>query len=85
MLLAAFLLSVAPRSKGIPFALELWMAFGWTTGAYLSLTALTIRPIAVRFLSGRPLAYLEIAHGLNLPIVVGGVGTWAIVKALGLL
>jgi hypothetical protein len=83
VLLTFLMLAVAPRAKKIPIALEAWMMHGWITGMYLSLSYTTIRPIAFRTLSIRSAKYLDIAHGLQIPFVLGGVGTWAIAKFLG--
>jgi hypothetical protein len=83
--LTAALVSVMPRPNQIPFALHVWMAFGWVTGWYLSLSFLVLRPIFGFFASDRAMKCIDAAHGLQLPIVVVGVGTWAVVKALGLI
>jgi hypothetical protein len=85
MTLTAILCSIAPPAKTIPRWLEYWIAYGWVTGWYLSVSFLSIRWILSRFLPRRAMECHDIAHGFQLPVVVGGVGTWAIVKALGYL
>lgn len=82
------LVSNMPRSSSIPFLLELWIVFGWVTGLYLSVSYMTVfalQPLTHRFIPPRLIRYFEVAHGLQLPVVVGGVGTWAFVKLLGYL
>lgn len=83
MLLTLAVLSTAPRVKNLHLALEVLIMHGWVTGLYLSFSAVTIRPLCHRFLSRRLNKYIDIAHGLQLPFVVVGVGTWAILKLLG--
>ena len=56
---------------------------GWMTGLYLSLSQICIRPILYRILPLRVNQYLDVGHGFQVPLVVGGVGTWAVLKALG--
>lgn len=81
--LTAYVIWDAPRIKTIPLVLELWIALGWITGFYVALTAMILRPITRFVLTPRLRRYFDVAHGLQLPIVFGGVGTWAIVKLLG--
>ena len=83
MALTAILVSVAPPWKAIPRPLEIWIAYGWVTGLYLSLSYTSLRWVFSRVLSPRAMECHDIAHGLQLPIVIGGVGTWAVVKVLG--
>ena len=59
------------------------MLMGWITGAYLSLSALGLKPLVEAFLSEKADGRFAVAHSLQLPIVAIGVGTWAIQKALG--
>jgi hypothetical protein len=81
--LTALLVSVAPPWKAIPRPLEIWIAYGWVTGLYLSASYAFIRSVFTRVLSPRAMECHDIAHSLQLPIVIAGVGTWAVVKALG--
>jgi hypothetical protein len=81
--LTAALVAIAPRPKAISFGLHVWMAFGWVTGLYLSASFVALRPVLSRLLSERAMEYHDAGHGLQLPIVIGGVGTWAAVKAIG--
>lgn len=76
-------LCFVPRTKHVPFGLEFWMAWGWLTGLYLSFAALVLRPIAKRLFAARTLQYCDIVHGLQLPIVVGGVATFIVGRVLG--
>lgn len=83
--LTAIIASVVPRANMIPRWLELWIAFGWITGWYLSLSMLALRPLAGLLLTQRAKTCFDAAHGFQVPFVIGGVGTWAVVKALGFL
>lgn len=76
--------SIAPRpKKPIPFTLELWMGFGWVTGLYLSVSATTFRHLVWRYLPSRVARYCDVAHALQIPIVIGGVGTFVVMRLLG--
>lgn len=85
MSLTFLVLSVAPRANDIHFALEAWIMHGWITGLYLSLSCSTIRPLVHHFFPVRLNEYVDVAHGLQIPFVVGGVGTWAVAKLMGIL
>ena len=81
-----FIALVIPRPKTpIPFILELWMLWGWVTGVYLSLSFTIFRLAVVRFAKTRTIHYWDVAHGLNVPIVIAGVDTFVVARLIGLL
>jgi len=55
------------------------------TGIYLSLSMTRIGPLLYRLLPVRVKQYLDVANGLQVPFVVGGVGTWGGTQSLGFL
>lgn len=71
-----------PRAN-VPLALEYVMMLGWVTGLYLTLSATTVRYLIEARASDSFKACFDLAHALQLPIVLVGVGVWAVVKALG--
>lgn len=72
-----------PPTPGLPRWVDFSMGMGWFMGMYLSLVAVSVSPL-LRILSDKRLAEeVAIAHGLQLPVVVIGVGIWAALKLFG--
>lgn len=83
LLVAIWVSERIPSTETIPYALEVWILFGWIAGIYPSFSALLLRPLFSLLFRQQAVDDLDAAHGVLLVLAASGVGVWAITKLLG--